>query len=148
MQQQELATFVRPAVPGDLDAIKMLADANRSDIGFVLRPALSASLARGWLYIAIRLEQLVGFIHFRLRRDRWTTIYEICADATVRRQGVGRALLTTVYDMGVSQGQHGVQLKCPVGSAANQFYAAMGLHCVGEEVGKRRSLLLWQWKRP
>jgi len=147
MHQHESVAFVRPAVLADLDTVKILADANRADIGFVLRPALAASIARGWLYVALLSDVLVGFVHFRVRRDGWTTIYEICTNATVRRQGVGGALLAAVYDAGAAQGRHGVQLKCPVGSSANLFYSAMGLCQVGEEAGKKRSLVLWQWKR-
>src|SRR4051794_14980659 len=127
MRQHESIPFIRPAIPADLDIIKRLADANRADIGFVLRPALAASIDRGWLYVAVRLDILVGFIHFRIRRDGWTTIYEICTHPTVRRQGVGGTLLTAVYNAVVAQGQQGIPLKCPVGSSANLFYSAMGL---------------------
>ncbi len=147
MHQHESVAFIRPAIPADLDIIKRLADANRADIGFVLRPALAASITRGWLYVAVRSDVLVGFIHFRVRRDGWITIYEICTNATVRRQGVGGTLLRAVYEAGASQEQHGVRLKCPVGSSANLFYSAMGLCQIGEEAGKKRALILWQWKR-
>lgn len=147
MHQHESVALIRPAKLTDLDTVKILADANRDHIGFVLRPALAESIARGWLYVAMQFDVLVGFVHFRMRRDKWTTIYEICTNATVRRQGIGSALLTTVYDTGAAQGQQGVQLKCPVGSSANFFYSAMGLCQVGEEAGKKRSLVLWQWKR-
>lgn len=147
MHQHESVAIIRPAVLADLDTIKTLADANRADIGFVLRPALAASIASSCLYVAMRLDLLVGFVHFRMRRDGWTTIYEICTNTTVRRQGVGSALLTTVYDVGAAQGQHGVQLKCPAGSSANLFYSALGLCQIGEAAGRGRQLILWQWKR-
>lgn len=141
--QSEHSTHIRPATPADLDAIKVIADANRAHLGFVLRPALAEGLARGWLYVATRQATLIGFVHFRVRRDGWVTIYEICTAEAFRCQGVGRALLTATYAL--AQAQRGLRLKCPVGSTANQFYAELGLCRVGEEQGKRRALAVWQW---
>src|SRR5690349_20474664 len=112
MRPPEPIARIRPAVPIDLDAVKALADANRADLGFVLRPALAEGITRGWLYVAIRGDVIVGFVHFRPRRDGWTTIYEICTAAAFRRQGIGSALLAEVYDTSLNQGRQGVRLKC------------------------------------
>ena len=43
--------IIRKATPVDPDAIKVLADAHRRELGFVLRPALARSITRNksWL---------------------------------------------------------------------------------------------------
>lgn len=138
---------IRLACCDDLDSIKGIADSNRDHLGFVVRAALEEHIHRGWLYVSIWDGLLVGFANFRPRRDGWTVIYEICVTETFRCQGIGGRLLSTVYAADVQRGRLGLRLKCPVGSPANTFYQTMGLQRIGEEQGKRRNLVIWQWKR-
>jgi len=145
-EQQDLLT-IRPAICTDLDAIKAIADANRDSLGFVIRSALTEHIIRGWLHVAVCDNLIAGFVNFRPRKDGWTVIYEICVAEASREQGIGGKLLSTVYAADVKMGRLGLRLKCPSGSSANDFYAAMGLRRIGIEPGKRRELVLWQWKR-
>jgi predicted GNAT family acetyltransferase len=147
MSEQQTTITIRQASPADLKAVKAIADANRESIGFVLRPALQEHVERGWLYIAARSSDVVGFVNFRHRRDGWTVVYEICVEAPSRMQGIGLQLLSHLYSDVVHQGRKGVQLKCPDGSVANEFYAAIGYRRIGLVPGKKRNLILWQYKR-
>jgi GNAT superfamily N-acetyltransferase len=147
MREQQSPLAIRPACCDDLDAIKHIADANRDSLGFVVRAALAEHILREWLYVAFADGLLVGFANFRPRRDGWTIIYEICVTEPSRRKGIGCRLLSTVYAADIQHGRLGLQLKCPVDSPANAFYDTMGLQRIGEAQGKRRNLVIWQWKR-
>ncbi len=68
--------IVRKAQAEDLDAVKALADANRASLGFVLRPALADGIEAGWLLVAERGGRVIGFVHYRHRKDARTTIYQ------------------------------------------------------------------------
>lgn len=118
------------ATAADLDWIKALADRYRPEVGFVRRAALAAALARGELLV---LPPQRGWVQFHRRRDGWHTIYELIGTGG----GSGRALLQAV--------PRPRRLKCPVGLAANGFYAHLGgtLHAV--EPGRRRPLNVWVW---
>jgi len=147
---QHHAVTIRKASVHDLLAVKAIADANRESIGFVLRPALEEHMHRGWLYVAgyeDTQDTVVGFVNFRHRRDGWSVVYEICVDASARMQGVGHRLLSQLYSDVVNQQRKGVLLKCPEESPANEFYATVGLKCIGIVPGRQRRLVLWQWKR-
>lgn len=133
------------ATNSDLEGIKYLADMNRDQLGFIPRSVFAAGIANGWVIVALCNEDVIGFVHFRPRRDGWTTIYEICIDASTRRQGVGRTLLADLYGSTCAQGRSGLRLKCPADNEANRFYAALGMEQVGTEAGKRRPLFVWQW---
>jgi len=118
----------------DLDAIKTIADANRKDLGFVLRSALLAGIERNEVHVADG-GSILGFVHWHLRRDGWSTIYEIAT--STRRQGLGRMLLDSV--------PRPLQLKCPEGAVANGFYRRMGGNLVATVDGRKRRLNIWQW---
>ncbi len=147
MSTQQTPVIIRKASPDDVQAVKAIADANRESIGFVLRPVLQEHTRRGWLYVAGTPDRVVGFVNFRHRRDGWTVVYEICVEASARKQGIGFQLLSQLYADGMCQGQRGIRLKCPEGSPANEFYATIGFQCIGVAPGKQRNLVLWQWKR-
>lgn len=125
---------IRKAAIWDLDAIKTIADANRKEIGFVLRPVLMAGIARGEVHCAVE-DGVVGFVHWHMRLDGWSTIYEI-ATAT-RGKGIGTMLLHSVPKP--------LQLKCPEGSSANAFYERNGGKLVATVDGRKRRLNVWQW---
>lgn len=146
MGEQQCCLSIRLATSADLPAIKAIADANRDSLGFVIRAALSEHIARGWLYVAVYDNLISGFVNFRRRKDGWTVIYEICVATTIRGHGIGGQLLSKVYATDLDQGRRGLRLKCPVDSLANNFYAALGLRRIGLEPGKRRELVLWEWR--
>lgn len=126
----------RPAVEGDIPAIKRIANAYKRELGYVMLPALRESMARGGLHVAVDGERVVGFVNWRKRRDGVTVIYEIATARDSARQGVGRALLATASGT--------VRLKCTTDNDANEFYARMGFAHVGTEEGRKRALNVWQ----
>ncbi len=132
--------MIRKANASDLDAIKCIADANRNELGFVMRPALTEAQARGELLVAERGDAVVGFVNYRtLSRVRrgWHTVYEICVTGGWRGQGIGAELLDAV--------PRPVRLKCPVDLPANGFYRVYGMHNVWtEQPDGRRALNVWQ----
>jgi len=136
--------YVRKARPDDLDAIKSLADANKAALGFVLRPALAAGIQRGWLLVAEQDEHVIGFVHYRHRRDAQTTLYEICVDEARRGNGVGRALVQALLVESAALGQAFIRLKAPSDLPANEFYQEQGFMLVGTEQGRRRQLNAWE----
>lgn len=125
---------IRQAAIRDLDAIKKIADANRKEIGFVLRPVLMAGIARGEVHCAFD-DGVVGFVHWHMRLDGWCTIYEIAT--AMPGKGIGTMLLKSVPKP--------LQLKCPDKSSANGFYEKNGGNLVATVDGRKRRLNIWQW---
>jgi ribosomal protein S18 acetylase RimI-like enzyme len=135
---------VRKARPDDLAAVKEMADANRRSLGFVLRPALVVGIEKGWMIVAeLPRWGIVGFLHYRHRRDSQTTLYELCVMDAHRRDGVGGALVHALVEESVACGKSVVCLKTPSGSPANEFYKAIGFQLLGTVPGRGRSLNLW-----
>lgn len=134
---------VRKAQAEDLDAVKALADANRSCLGFVLRPALADGIEAGWLLVAERGGRVIGFVHYRHRKDAVTTVYQICVGEEYRRQGIGRMLMTNLLGESLSLGQACVRLKAPADLEANRFYKAIGFRLVRTDPG-RRPINVWE----
>lgn len=120
----------RKAIPRDLGWVKVMADAHRKEIGFVLLPSLVEAQAHGELLV---LNGGGGFCRYHQRRDGWHTIYEIVSTVG----GGGRALLEAVG--------RPLRLKCPVGLPANGFYAHMGGTLARVEDGRKRALNVWEW---
>ncbi len=137
---------IRKAEIQDLAAIKQLADDNRPTLGFVLRPALLAGIKQGWLLIAEQTNgELLGFIHYRHRRDMQTTLYEICVVQSFRRRGVGRALVKALAREAAQLRKNCIQLRAPVGIAANAFYQMTGFALDRTESGRKRQLNVWRY---
>ena len=137
---------IRRAEIQDLTGIKRLADNNRTTLGFVLRPALMAGIKQGWLLIAEQTNgELLGFIHYRHRRDMQTTLYEICVVQSFRRRGVGRALVEALAREAAQLRKTCIQLRAPVGIAANAFYQMTGFVLNRTESGRKRPLNVWQY---
>lgn len=135
---------VRQAQKEDLTTIKRLADDNRNALGFVLQARLEEHLRRQELLVCERQGVVAGFATFHHRRDRWTTIHEICVDMKLHRQGLGRILVKGVQKQAVQAGQVGIRLKCPLDLPANGFYARLGFTRVAIENGKCRPLAVWE----
>jgi len=135
---------VRPAVPDDLDVIKLIADEHKEELGFAPRPALARSIDRGQLLVAENAAGVVGFVDFYHRRDEQTTLYHIAVDLAHRGEGIGRALVDALIDDARRYGKSHVQLKCPEGLPANKFYQDLGFEKLGIDPGNRRALLVWR----
>jgi len=136
--------LVRKARAEDLDAIKVLTDANKSSLGFVLRPALADGIQRGWLLVVEQAGQVIGFVHYRHRRDSRTTLYEICVDEAWRGNGVGRSLVQALAAESEALGKVCIRLKAPADLPANEFYRQTGFTLVNVQEGKRRQLNVWE----
>lgn len=137
------ALRIHQATLDDLDAVKRLFDANKTALGFVLRPSLIESIQRAELLVAYRDADFVGTVHYHHRRDGQTTLYHIAVDTTSRVAGVGRALIVALQQECILRGMHSIVLKCPQELPANQFYARVGFSRIRTDEGKHRPLNVW-----
>ncbi len=133
---------IRKATLNDLDEIKALADANRYELGFVLRPALIRSINRKEVFVAEN-KSIMGFVEYHHRRDSQTTIYHIVVCKTYRRVGVGRALINAVIEEAKKFNKKYILSKCPIDLPANKFYEHLGFENSGISNGKNRKLVVW-----
>lgn len=135
---------IRKGRASDLDIIKAIADASRSAIGFVPRPALARGVECGWMLVAQSGEEVIGFANYRHRQDHQTTLYEICVAEGHRRDGIGHAMLRALIKESRKQGKTVIRLKCPMDSEANSFYRRAGFLQSSHEPGKIRPLACWE----
>ncbi len=135
---------IHKATEDDLDAVKSLADLHRRELGFVRRPALLEAIRRSELTIARDSSHLVGFVHYRHRRDTQTTLYDIAVKPEYRRTGIAKALVQALISEARSLDKHFIVLKCPSELPANAFYARLGFERWAEEPGRRRKLTVWR----
>lgn len=138
---------IRFAVEADIPAIVKIARQYRSELGYVMTPALRESLQRQTLVVAEYSNRVVGFVNYYTRkRDGVSVVYEIAVERSHKGSSIGRSLLDIV--------PRPVRLKCPVilddnrHNPANDFYAAYGLRHAGTEPGKRRALNIWTSEQP
>ncbi|NPV62500.1 MAG: GNAT family N-acetyltransferase [Methanotrichaceae archaeon] len=134
--------LIKKATIDDLEGIKLLADKNRNELGFVLNSALVRSINRGELIIALD-ETIVGFLEYHHRKDCQTTIYHFVIEENYRLRGISKILLNFLIRECESQGMRYVFLKCPADLNANNIYPKLGFKNVGLEGGKKRKLNLW-----
>jgi ribosomal protein S18 acetylase RimI-like enzyme len=139
---------IAPARRKDLPSIKNISDNHRHELGFVLAPAIEASIADHEAWVAIDRKRIVGFIRFHHRQDGVTKIYEICVEPSSRYKGIGRTLLGVVATIARQKGQSKIALKCPVDLPANGFYEHLGFSACGLEDGKQRRLRFWSMPLP
>ena len=135
--------FIRRALPTDLDAIKRIADSRKNELGFVLRPTLAESIARGELLVAETDGQVEGFVDFHLRRDKQITLYHIATSVDRQRSGIGSELIAMLSAVGRDLDATRVLLKCPADLEANHFYSALGFALQETQNGRKRALNVW-----
>ena len=129
----------------EIDAIKAIADANRDALGFLPAAKVKEAVNRHQTLVAFIEGEMVGFVIYRHRkRDKQTTLYDICVKRTWRKKGVGKALLTTLQTECTQKERAFLQLKCPISLSANQFYERFGFEKVGVDAGKKQALNIWQ----
>lgn len=145
-KHQNFKCIIKASTLKDLDDIKLLADESRQELGFVLKPALRESIRNRSLYVVKRSASspVVGFVHFRNRKDRVTKIYQICIDRCVRRLGFGSKLIKAVLKQAAVIGQIKVALQCPEDLPANYFYYQNKFSIKNIVQGKRRRLIVWE----
>jgi len=135
---------IRRATLKDLDAIKVIADSHRHELGFVRRIVLQHSIEQGELLVANGRKGILGFVHYHHRLDKQTTLHNIAVRMDARGQGVGHALFNALNNEAAKQAQTIILLRCPDDLDANKFYFHLGMRCVQVEGGKRRRLKVWR----
>ena len=119
--------FVRRGTEADADACYRIAIRQpRGTLPKLYRVHFADSARKKELHVAVSDKQVVGFARFHMRRDGWTTLYDLAVDPDHQGGGMGRNLLYSVPAP--------TRLKCPVSSSANRFYANCGLVATGAEV--------------
>lgn len=139
---------IEQAHMGDLESIKKLCDAHRTELGFVLRPSLEAAIKAKMVLIARDTSNAgnscVGFVDYHHRRDKQTTLYHLAVVEDARMSGVGQALVLALCEEARKHGKTLIRLKCPEPLPANLFYARVGFVKVLTEPGKSRPLCVWE----
>lgn len=136
---------IRRLQPEDTLSIKVLADANRNELGFNPRQKFEEAAAQRRGFVALADELIVGFVIFRHRRvDRQTTLSEICVAKTQKGQHIGKSLISELVKECTHMSRDYIQLKCPVDLPANQFYLRLGFVLHKTEAGKKRRLNVWR----
>ena len=135
--------LIRPASFADLDAVKLIADAHRHELGFVLLPSLREQIERGEMFVATLGDDLVGFVDYHQRRDGQITLYHIAVTPLARQQGVGQSLVNALKQVARNDSCSRIALKCPVDLPANRFYERYGFHLEETQNGRKRPLNVW-----
>jgi ribosomal protein S18 acetylase RimI-like enzyme len=132
------------ATPQHVDAMKIMADANRSELGFTLRAQIQEAIEQNRAFVALIDKKLVGFVIYRHRkRDLQTTLAEICISQDYRGRGLGKGLIEALVQECLKMSRAFIQLKCPVDLPANKFYERLGFRNISSESGKSRRLNIW-----
>lgn len=135
---------VREGTLADLPELKRLVDSHRDELGFVPRPALAATIKRGWLLVADVDGGIAGAVNWWARKDGVVVLYNLVVSPMARNQGVGRSLLQGLIGWAQAREARKIILKCPEELVANGFYERFGFRLRGHEPGKRRRLNVWE----
>lgn len=132
---------------GHVDGAKRLADAHRDIFSFITRGAFCEAQREGMLIVALMDDDVVGFVRYRhRRRDLQTTLYDICVAEFMRRSGIGRVMMKTLFERSSALGRESVVLKCPTYLEANGFYGRLGFLRVDTLAGKRHAINVWKYE--
>ncbi|NIP31133.1 MAG: GNAT family N-acetyltransferase [Candidatus Dadabacteria bacterium] len=118
--------------------IKKITNQHRKELGFVMQPALREAIKRGELKVALNSEgEVIGFVHWRKRRDGFHKIYEIAVERGWIGSGLGKELFNTVPKPRT--------LKTTIDNErGNEFYRRQGMEHKGVEQGRKRKLNIYQ----
>ena len=138
--------MITKATVKDTDSIKKIADANRKELGFILRVQIQEAIDQKRIFIEIIDHRILGFVIYRHRKkDLQTTLAEICVAEEYRGQGVGRRLINALSNECEEKSRSFIQLKCPVDLPSNNFYKSLGFSYISTELGKSRKLNVWRF---
>jgi len=130
-------------------AAKRLADQYKQELGFINRAILQKAIEAQSLLIAPLTREpasdLVGFVHFYVRRDHIITLYSIAVASAHQGQGWGRQLFAALINEARTRQKSEIRLKCPAELSANDFYEHLGLQRLDCEAGKNRPLNVWAY---
>lgn len=140
-----MTTSVRGGELKDIPSCKVIADAHRENLGFIVAATFTDAIRRGQLLVAEHANEVVGFVRYnhRVRGDE-TALYDICVAASAQRQGIGRLLVERLSESCRLHGRRTIILRCPETLPANGFYAHLGFQRITIEPGRRRPLVLWR----
>lgn len=127
---------IRYARPYDFPEIKRIANQYKNELGFVNTAALSESIERYELHVAMKDGDVIGFVNWHARLDGWKTVKEIAVRKDMRGKHIGHALLCAVPG--------NIRLKCTVDNPANSFYECEGFKLASVEAGRKRTLNVWE----
>lgn len=141
----KIKAILRKATLEDLDGIKILVDKHKNELGFVVRGALHRSIESSEIIVAVdEIEgNLVGFVHYRHRKDKQTTLYNIVVAQDKRRCGIGKLLLDSLAAEAINKEKESILLKCPIELPANDFYRHLGFKLDSTIEGKKKPLNIW-----
>ncbi len=139
---------IRPARVEDVFGVKTLADQHKVELGFIRKSILYKAQEKGWLLVAVKNEEVIGFANFRIRQDNNATLYDIVVDKPYRKQNIGKRLIQRLtWLVNVASGEH-IRLKCPQSLPANAFYEKLQFIHIESETGKKRPLNVWHYSLP
>jgi len=139
--------IIRKAQHTDLDAIKAIADAHKTELGFIRRPTLEKSIQINEILVAIdeNNQAIVGFVHYHHRKDKQVTLYNIVVISSFRLSGIATQLISALVNEAKFRQSEYILLKCPEELTANQFYECYGFWAMPQEKGKHRALNIWRF---
>lgn len=129
------------ATPGDVPAIKFIANQYKNELGFVNRAALLQSIEKKFLLVArLGSGEVVGFVEYnettRGKNKGYSVIYHAAVRKDWLRRGVGRMLVHAVPAP--------IRLKVTTDNPANLFYQAAGFKLARTERGRKRELNVYE----
>lgn len=127
---------IKEAELEDISQIKVIADKNANEIGFVLKPALEEQCKKKTLIVAKKNNEVLGFCNYNKRKDGINIIYEICTDYKYRGNKIAKMMLEKL--------KKPIQLKCPIDNESNKFYEHCNFKLIDVEEGKKRKLNVWR----
>lgn len=136
---------IRRAVINDLDVVKEIADKQRTEFGFVLRPSLEKSIINHEMFVASNNQKIIGFVDYHLRKDSQVTLYHIAVMKDYQHMGIGSCLLDSLYSEAIGAGKEFILLKCPTDLKANSFYEVYGFSLIQTIDGRKRPLNVWRF---
>lgn len=122
----------------DVEEAAKVFQEHRDELGFVN----TAQCEEKELYTEQRDGEVVGaaLANHCVRKPQ-TTLYELAVFPEHRREGIAKTLIARV----TRDSPHAkVVAKCPQGLPANEFYQNTGWELIDTEVGKHRSLNVWE----
>jgi GNAT superfamily N-acetyltransferase len=132
---------IERATSGDVDAMKVIANQYKNELGFVNKTALFDSVLKGFVNVArLRSGEVVGFVEYnettRGVNKGYSVIYHLAVDRAWLHRGIGRLL---VYSVPAP-----LRLKVTADNPAHTFYERIGLKCISTESGRKRPLHVYE----
>lgn len=136
---------IKPMHVENIDDMKLIADANRTSLGFIPKKKFEEIVEQKRGFVALQDNIVIGFVVYRHRKiDSQTTLSEICVHTDYRNQHIGSELIFALIQDCKQRNREFIQLKCPVDLEANGFYERLGFRLHTIEEGKKRQLKVWQ----